>query len=346
MSQAVAAVEAQGGDSDGSDWDDHGYPLGAVALPIARGPEQRPVPEMAAAGTKAGAEKARATRESKRNAQAPMAPTLVMAQVPAAVPGVGTQQIASPADAAGLEALKSRRDKAAAKERRSRLPDHGRNIVPQGLNRLPKSFLVGVSPGQDQQGGLGQQVGGAHSQTGPAAVPGPVPVPGGRQPDGNPQGTRVVLNPRASGQRDRRAAGRGGPFCQRGPGPIRRGYPQRPGVSRVGAAGRVGPPRRGGNGAGRQRRTRRGAPRSVACRGGCHGIEPGPSDAAITGCKEGPSSPRQGGGGCSCCNIQQQAGGCSRPLPCEPPGPDGCRGYLQGGVRHSARRGGYPCGAV
>jgi hypothetical protein len=192
MSQAAAAVEVQGEDSDGSEWEDQGHPLGAVALPVARGPEQGPVPEMAAAGTKAGAEKARATREAKRNAQALRAPTMAKASVPAAVPGVGTQRIASPADGAGLEALKSRRDKAAAKERRSKLPDHGRHIAPQGLNRLPKSFLVGASPGQDQQFRLGQQVGGARSQPGPAAILGPAPAPGGKQPDGNPQGTRVV----------------------------------------------------------------------------------------------------------------------------------------------------------
>jgi hypothetical protein len=38
--------------------------------------------------------------------------------------------------------LRNRRDKAAARERRARLPDHGRNLAPQGLHRLPKSFAV------------------------------------------------------------------------------------------------------------------------------------------------------------------------------------------------------------
>jgi hypothetical protein len=49
---------------------------------------------------------------------------------------------------AATDALRGRRDKAAAKERMAKLPDHGRHVVPQGLNRLPAGFLVRAVAGQ------------------------------------------------------------------------------------------------------------------------------------------------------------------------------------------------------
>jgi hypothetical protein len=104
---------------------------------------------MPAAGTKAGAEKAKATRAAKKHSQVQKILVVPGVQVPALVPGVGTQQTAGPADVAGLDVLRSRRDKAAARERLSKLPDHGRNVAPQGLNRLPKSFAVGSNLGGD-----------------------------------------------------------------------------------------------------------------------------------------------------------------------------------------------------
>jgi hypothetical protein len=108
---------------------------------------------MAAAGTKAGAKKAKATRAAKRQ---PLEPAVVVgAQRPTAAPGVGTERIASPPNLAALEMLRSRRDKAAAKERAAKLPDHGRHVAPQGLNRLPKGFPVGAVPGGGSQQGLG-----------------------------------------------------------------------------------------------------------------------------------------------------------------------------------------------
>lgn len=102
---------------------------------------------MAAAGTRAGAEKARATkaaRSGEARAQGGPAPGGV-AQKGHAVGTVGTARIAPPVDLAATEALKSRRDKAAARERLGKLPDHGRHVAPQGLNRLPKGFAVGNS---------------------------------------------------------------------------------------------------------------------------------------------------------------------------------------------------------
>jgi hypothetical protein len=53
---------------------------------------------------------------------------------------VGTAGLAPPVDAVAVEALKARRDKAAAKERHTKLPDHGRHVAPQGLHRLPRGF--------------------------------------------------------------------------------------------------------------------------------------------------------------------------------------------------------------
>jgi hypothetical protein len=152
MSQAAAAVEAQEEGSEGSEWDDQEYELGAVALPVGQGPTRVPLPAMAAAGTKAGAEKAKATRAAKWQ---PLEPAVVVgAQRPTAAPGVGTERIASPPNLAALELLTSRRDKAAAKERAAKLPDHGRHVAPQGLNRLPKGFPVGAVPGGGSQQGL------------------------------------------------------------------------------------------------------------------------------------------------------------------------------------------------
>jgi hypothetical protein len=142
---------------DEDEWDDEEYAIGAVALPCGR--EGGPV--MAAAGTKAGAEKARATRAAKKGeaAAGPLHQTggaaaggVAQQMEPGARDGgprqlrpragvlLGTAQIAGPVDQTALEALRGRRDKAAAKERRAKLLDHGRNVAPQGLNRLARSF--------------------------------------------------------------------------------------------------------------------------------------------------------------------------------------------------------------
>jgi hypothetical protein len=54
---------------------------------------------------------------------------------------------ASPVNLATLEALRSRRDKAAAKERRLKLPNHGRQVAPHGLNKLPAGFSTRTTGG-------------------------------------------------------------------------------------------------------------------------------------------------------------------------------------------------------
>jgi hypothetical protein len=70
---------------------------------------------------------------------------------PAQLPTGGIAQIAGPVDVAALEAFRGLRDKAAAKERLPKLPDHGRNTAPQGLHKLPQGFSTGVrnQPGLD-----------------------------------------------------------------------------------------------------------------------------------------------------------------------------------------------------
>jgi hypothetical protein len=175
QSQAAAATRVADPESgDDEEWDDEEYELGAVALPCGgEGQEEPRARAMAAAGTKAGAVKARATREAKKGralneaagqvagaAGAGVAPRL--AQPPAS----GTAKIAGPVSPAELEALRGRWDKAAARERLAKLPDHRRNVAPQGLHRLPKSFAVaartqpvpGVPAGGVPQGTVGSDV--------------------------------------------------------------------------------------------------------------------------------------------------------------------------------------------
>jgi hypothetical protein len=141
--QAAAAtgVAPDAEDGDEGEWDDEEYEMGAVALPVEEVQVQRRGLAMAAAGTKAGAEKARATRAAKQGLD--QAATQQQAPAPAARSQTGTAQIAGPVDLAALHALQSRRDKLAARERLAKLPNHGRNVAPQGLNRLPKGFPVG-----------------------------------------------------------------------------------------------------------------------------------------------------------------------------------------------------------
>jgi hypothetical protein len=99
---------------------------------------------MAATGTKAGAEKARATRAAKRGAQEAGTPAQPQV-VHEAMAKAGTAGIAAPMDRGVVEALRTRRDKGAAKERAAKLPDHGRHVAPQGLHRLPAGFRVKVA---------------------------------------------------------------------------------------------------------------------------------------------------------------------------------------------------------
>jgi hypothetical protein len=133
-------VEEAEEDSE-SEWDKEEYAMGAVALPAGGNAPSN----MAAAGTKAGAEKAKATRAAKRRAQE--AGTPIQPQgVQGALGKAGTAGIAAPMDHGAVEALKARRDKGAAKERAAKLPDHGRHVVPQGLHRLPAGFAVKAAP--------------------------------------------------------------------------------------------------------------------------------------------------------------------------------------------------------
>ncbi|GAQ82455.1 hypothetical protein KFL_001110320 [Klebsormidium nitens] len=162
MSQAALAVRAEiEEEDDDCGWDELEYGLGAVALPLPQ--RSGPAVAMAAAGTRAGAEKARATRAA-RGKPATGGGVLSPPQRAgkATVEAVGTVQIAQPVDLAAVESLKARRDKAAAKERLARLPDHGRHVAPQGLNRLPKGFAVqgGAAPGRAAEG-LGRVAGAA-----------------------------------------------------------------------------------------------------------------------------------------------------------------------------------------
>jgi hypothetical protein len=175
--QAAAATRASpdSGEDSGGEWDDQEYEMGAVALPVEATQPKHPGLAMAAAGTKAGAEKARVTRAAKKGLQplaAPRNPSRT-----AAGGQTGTAQIAGPVDQAALELLRGRRDKAAARERLVRLPDHGRNVAPQGLNRLPKSFAVGGGSGGGGLPKLVQQPGAAgvlrqESMTGAAGAAG------------------------------------------------------------------------------------------------------------------------------------------------------------------------------
>jgi hypothetical protein len=133
---AAVATEEDSSREDEGDWDDQDYALGAVALPL-EGPEKGV--QVAAARTKGGAEKARAMRAvSKRKDKSGPRGTGVTRRAG----GVGTALIAKPVDEAATSALRRRRDKAAAKERLVKLPDHGRHVAPQGLNRLPAGFPI------------------------------------------------------------------------------------------------------------------------------------------------------------------------------------------------------------
>jgi hypothetical protein len=139
QSQAAAATRVADRESEGEEeWDDEEYELGAVALPCGgEGQEKPKAPAMAAARTKAGAMKARATRAAKKGGASGGAAKQVMgaagagvAQQLAQAPAPGTAKIAGPMSPAELETLRGRRDKAAAKERLAKLPDHGRNVAP------------------------------------------------------------------------------------------------------------------------------------------------------------------------------------------------------------------------
>jgi hypothetical protein len=139
--QAAVAARVDEEEEDGSEWDDEEYALGAVALPAGCGGPT----SMGAAGTKAGAEKARATRAAKQGAREPG--TRAQPQgVQGAVEKAGTAGIVAPVDHGAAEALRARRDRGAAKERAAKLPDHGRHVAPQGLHRLPVGFTVKAAP--------------------------------------------------------------------------------------------------------------------------------------------------------------------------------------------------------
>jgi hypothetical protein len=68
QSQATAATRVAEAEPEGEeDWDDEEYELGAVAVPLGGGMQAESAGQaMAAAGTKAGAEKARVTRAAKK----------------------------------------------------------------------------------------------------------------------------------------------------------------------------------------------------------------------------------------------------------------------------------------
>jgi hypothetical protein len=142
---AAVATEAERSE-DEYEWDDQDYALGAVALPLGQtGPA--PAVHLAAAGTKAGAEKAKATRAAAKGKARDGGAGQVVAPV-RQIGGVGTALIAKPGDAAAIGALRNRRDKAAAKKRMARLPDHGRQVAPQGSNRLLAGFPIWTVGGQ------------------------------------------------------------------------------------------------------------------------------------------------------------------------------------------------------
>jgi hypothetical protein len=136
---AAVATTAEGSEEDG-EWDDQDYALGAVALPVGH-VASGPAVHVAAAGTRAGAEKAKATRAAAKGRSQDGGGGRALAPVRRAG-GVGTSLIAGPGDEVATSILRGRRDKAAAKERMAKLPDHGRQVAPQGLNRLPAGFPI------------------------------------------------------------------------------------------------------------------------------------------------------------------------------------------------------------
>jgi hypothetical protein len=132
MAQAATAPPAKEDEEDG--WDDYEYELGAVALPLKEMTEGL---GFAAVATRTETEKARAKKKPRSEvALGPRAGVAAGQQSGA----VGTARLAPPVDVVAVEALKARRDKAAAKERLTKLPDHGRHVAPQGLHRLPRGF--------------------------------------------------------------------------------------------------------------------------------------------------------------------------------------------------------------
>jgi hypothetical protein len=140
MTAAMATERDSSGEDEG-EWDDQDYALGATALPLERAERV----QLAAAGTKAGAEKTRATRAASKakDRNSPGGAGIVRQ-----AGGVGTALIAKPVDVAATSALRGRRDKAAAKERLVKLPDHGRQVASQGLNKLPAGFPIQATGGQ------------------------------------------------------------------------------------------------------------------------------------------------------------------------------------------------------
>jgi hypothetical protein len=71
QSQAALATGVESEEQDEDEWDDQEYQLGAVALPMLGGEQARaPDTMMSAAGRKAGAEKAQATRAAKKGVAA------------------------------------------------------------------------------------------------------------------------------------------------------------------------------------------------------------------------------------------------------------------------------------
>jgi hypothetical protein len=111
MAQAAAVPPAQEDEQD--EWDDYGYKLGAVALPLE---EMTGELGFAAVAIRAETEKARAKK--KPRSEATLGPRASMAMGPR-VGVVSTAKLALQVDVAAMEALKARRDKTAA---RSGLP--------------------------------------------------------------------------------------------------------------------------------------------------------------------------------------------------------------------------------
>jgi hypothetical protein len=141
---AAVDTEAEESGEDEGEWDDQGYALGAIALPLEGAAHGK---QVAATGTKAGAEKARVTRAAGKG-KAPDGVRDAGVTVSRPAGRVGTALIARPVDVAATRTLQGRRDKAAAKERLAKLPDHGRQVAPQGLNKLPAGFPVRTSTSQ------------------------------------------------------------------------------------------------------------------------------------------------------------------------------------------------------
>ena len=152
---SLAAAALSLDEESGSDWEGDGFEFGAVALPEGgeMGWRNTTLYELGAVATRPRAEGAplaqvgpRTKGPTKRKSKAGNRPRQVVG--PAVAQPVGTAALEQKMSLEATQRLRTRRDRAALKERMAKLPDQGREVAAQGLHKLPQGFQVRTSKPQ------------------------------------------------------------------------------------------------------------------------------------------------------------------------------------------------------